>query len=363
MEKELISVIVPVHNGQAYLKNCIDSIEAQSYDNLEVLVVNDGSTDQTAAVCDDLKKAYGNLRVFTLEDVGVSAARNFAISQAQGDSVTFVDADDRLCPGVLAHLQERMAATGSDLAGCRFVVWSTEEDWKGITQGRESKEAAAGMAAAGMAAGGAVADTAAAGTKEKCFDGRQYLTDCILQDNCRCWSKLYKRNLFTKAEFREGLTVGEDMLFLVDLLPFLRRAVETDYPGYGYYQNPAGVMQRPFTPAYMDQIRCWELAREEILKMDGGLESQMAAKIIIAVMLTVGKIAHCPKRERREASGYLARCRETLGEQMQVGGNAAYLPSGYAMKAKWFYRLPGLYVRCYGTLQSAKRRLSGRGMS
>ena len=58
MEKELISVIVPVHNGQAYLKNCIDSIEAQSYDNLEVLVVNDGSTDQTAAVCDDLKKAY-----------------------------------------------------------------------------------------------------------------------------------------------------------------------------------------------------------------------------------------------------------------------------------------------------------------
>lgn len=56
MEKELISVIVPVHNGQAYLKNCIDSIEAQSYDNLEVLVVNDGSTDQTAAVCDDLKR-------------------------------------------------------------------------------------------------------------------------------------------------------------------------------------------------------------------------------------------------------------------------------------------------------------------
>ena len=101
----------------------------------------------------------------------------------------------------------------------------------------------------------------------------------------------------------------------------------------------------------------------EILKMDGGLESQMAAKIIIAVMLTVGKIAHCPKRERREASGYLARCRETLGEQMKVGGNAAYLPSGYAMKAKWFYRLPGLYVRCYSTLQSAKRRLSGRGMS
>lgn len=333
MKKELISVIVPVHNGQDYLKKCIDSIEAQFYDNLEILVVNDGSTDQTAAVCEKLKKEYGNVQAFTLADVGVSAARNYAIERARGEYVTFVDADDRLCPGVLAYLYERITATESDLAGCRFVAWSTEDDWKKICE--------AGTAADSL-------------TEETCFDSYHYLRDSILQDNCRCWSKLYRRNLLAEVRFREGLTVGEDMLFLVDILPFLGNAVETAYPGYGYYQNPAGVMRRPFTPAYMDQIKCWELAEKELLHMDAGLKSRTAAKIITAVMLTVGKIALCPAGERRKAGDYLIRCRAVLGEQMRVEGSAGYLPKGYGLKAKWFYVLPGIYVWCYHILQSVK---------
>lgn len=348
MRDELISVIVPVHNGQDYLGNCIDSIEDQSYDHLEILVVNDGSTDRTAAVCEKLKKSYGNVQVFSLDDVGVSAARSYALCRAQGEYITFVDADDRLCPGVLNYLYERINATKSDLAGCRFVPWSTEKDWERIQAGRQPGETEDG------------AQTAAeAPVEEACFDSYHYLTDCILRDNCRCWSKLYRRSLLAKVRFREGLTVGEDMLFLVDLLPFLRKAVETAYPGYGYYQNPAGVMQRPFTPAYMDQITCWELAEKEILHIDAGLKSVTAAKIITAVMLTVGKIAARPAGERRETGTYLKRCREILGEQMKVEGNKAHLLPGYGLKSKWFYRLPGIYVSCYGILQTVKRRLSG----
>lgn len=346
MREELISVIVPVHNGQDYLENCIDSIEAQSYDRLEILVVNDGSTDQTAAVCDKLKKSYQNVQVFSLEDVGVSAARNYAMEKARGEYFTFVDADDRLCPGVLDYLYERINDTGSDLAGCRFVSWSTEDDWERIMADRRLKELNDGAQTA-----------AGAPVKEACFDSCHYLTDCILRDNCRCWSKLYRKSLLTGVRFREGLTVGEDMLFLVDLLPFLGNAVETAYPGYGYYQNPAGVMQRPFTPAYMDQITCWELAEKKILHIDAGLKSMTAAKIITAVMLTVGKIAMRPAGELLEAGAYLTRCRAMLGEQMRVKGYAGYLPKGYRLKAKWFYCMPGTYVRCYGVLQAAKRHL------
>ncbi len=337
MREELISVVVPVHNGQDYLKNCIDSIEAQSYDNLEILVVNDGSTDETAAVCEELKKSYGNVQVFSLNDVGVSAARNYALERAQGAYITFVDADDRLCPGVLSYLYERINATKSDLAGCRFVPWGTKRDWEEICALDAEKRLADAVA------------------EESCFDRKCYLIDSILKDNCRCWSKLYRKSLLEKVRFREGLTVGEDMLFLVDLLPFLGQAVETDYPGYGYYQNPAGVMQRPFAPAYMDQITCWELAEKEILQMDGGLESVTAAKIITAVMLTVGKIALCAPGERRKAGKYLTRCRKLLGERMQVKGSAGYLPKGYRLKANCFYCLPGVYVWCYGMLQRIKR--------
>lgn len=73
---EQISVIVPVHNGASYLKECIDSILAQGCESLEVLIINDGSTDGTAKVCEQLCEKHGCLRVITLPDLGVSAARN-----------------------------------------------------------------------------------------------------------------------------------------------------------------------------------------------------------------------------------------------------------------------------------------------
>lgn len=350
MKRELISVIVPVHNGQAYLENCIDSIVGQSYDNLEILIVNDGSTDRTARICEDLQEKHGNIKVFTLDDVGVSAARNYAMEKAQGVFLTFVDADDRLCPGTLAFLHERIMATDSDLAGCRFAVWGTETEWEqvreAVTEGKMDVRGSDGTETGKKS-----------GTiRERCFGRQQYLTDSILKDNCRCWSKLYRRALIDKVRFREGLTIGEDMLFLVDMLPYLEKAVETDYPGYGYYQNPAGVMQRPFTPSYMDQIRCWEIAGTAILQKDEGLEAQVAGKIITSVMLTVGKIAMGSGKERREARAYLAECRVKLKEQLRVPGSIAYLPGGYPFKVKFFHRLPGLYVWLYGRLQTLKVR-------
>lgn len=340
MKTGMISVIVPVHNGQAYLKNCIDSIACQSYGNLEILVVNDGSTDGTAAVCEGLVEAYGNVRVLALPDRGVSAARNLAMDQAQGEFVTFVDADDRLCPDTLGHLHERITASHSDLAGCRFALWSTESDWQGALQAAGAKKPWKG--------------------KERRFDRQGYLADSILMDNCRCWSKLYRRELVEGVRFREGLTVGEDMLFLLDLLPGLEKAVETEYPGYGYYQNPGGVMQRPFTPSYMDQIRCWETAEEIVLRQDGRLKPQMTAKIITAVMLTAGKIAMCTREERRKAREYLIQCREVLQGRIGVRESFPYLPEGYRVKAELFCRLPGLYVWLYRVLQMVKFDILGK---
>ncbi len=353
MKSELISVIVPVHNGQAYLENCIDSLAGQSYDNLEILIVNDGSTDRTGEICAGLQEKYGNIVVFTLADQGVSAARNYAIEQSKGAYVTFVDADDRLCPGMLQHLYERITATDSDLAGCRFRTWSTEEAWKSI---RQSMEQGDGVPAAEDASAGMPdADERESVKSEHLYDSRQYLKESILRDNCRCWSKLYRRQLIDKVRFREGLTVGEDMLFLVDILPYLHKAVETAYPGYGYYQNPGGVMQRPFTPSYMDQIRCWEMAQEKILKIDETLRPQTAAKIITGVMLTASKIALCTAQERRKAKDYLTQCQRKLQQQMQVPGNAAYLPKGYQLKASLFCHLPRLYICLYRILQAVKR--------
>ena len=322
-EKPLISVIVPVYNGQDYLEDCIDSIEKQTYENTEIIIINDGSTDDTASVCVRLREAYDNLHVITMEDGGVSAARNAGIDAANGVFVTFVDADDRLRPKTLRVLYDCIMRTGSDVAGCGFFSWIKEEEWEAFL-------------------------------REKCRIGRpveytpsQFLREQLLRGNSRCWSKLYRRSAIGELRFPQELSIGEDMLFLVRILPFLRKIAETDYPGYGYFQNPEGAMNREFSSKYMDQITCWELAREEALKLDPTVGIRAASLVITGIMLTAGKLAMLPFFERRKQKEYIKLCHEKLKEEMQVPGAYKELPKGYQLKAQMFLAMPGIYLALY----------------
>ena len=322
-EKPLISVIVPVYNGQDYLEDCIDSIEKQTYENTEIIIINDGSTDDTASVCVRLREAYDNLHVITMEDGGVSAARNAGIDAANGVFVTFVDADDRLRPKTLRVLYDCIMRTGSDVAGCGFFSWRKEEEWEAFL-------------------------------REKCRIGRpveytpsQFLREQLLRGNSRCWSKLYRRSAIGELRFPQELSIGEDMLFLVRILPFLRKIAETDYPGYGYFQNPEGAMNREFSSKYMDQITCWELAREEALKLDPTVGIRAASLVITGIMLTAGKLAMLPFFERRKQKEYIKLCHEKLKEEMQVPGAYKELPKGYQLKAQMFLAMPGIYLALY----------------
>ena len=322
-EKPLISVIVPVYNGQDYLEDCIDSIEKQTYENTEIIIINDGSTDDTASVCVRLREAYDNLHVITMEDGGVSAARNAGIDAANGVFVTFVDADDRLRSKTLRVLYDCIMRTGSDVAGCGFFSWRKEEEWEAFL-------------------------------REKCRIGRpveytpsQFLREQLLRGNSRCWSKLYRRSAIGELRFPQELSIGEDMLFLVRILPFLRKIAETDYPGYGYFQNPEGAMNREFSSKYMDQITCWELAREEALKLDPTVGIRAASLVITGIMLTAGKLAMLPFFERRKQKEYIKLCHEKLKEEMQVPGAYKELPKGYQLKAQMFLAMPGIYLALY----------------
>lgn len=319
----LISVIVPVYNGQDYLDNCIRSIEDQTYGNLEVIIVNDGSTDETGTVCERIQTEYGNVRILTLGDEGVSAARNAGIEASTGELITFVDADDRLCPGVLGTLYDCMTDTESDVAGCGFFTWSSEEEWQ---QGSASKKAM---------------------TQPVTYDTDQYLREALLCGNSRCWSKLYRREIFDRVRFPEELTIGEDMLFLVKMLPYVDKITETDYPGYGYYRNQTGAMNREFTPRYMDQITCWQLAREEILRVDESLDAQVTEPYMMGIMLTVGKLAMLSASERRAYRKYIQICHEKLRETMRVPGAYRRLSAGYRIKVRLFSLCPNLYLYLY----------------
>ena len=344
----LISVIVPVHNGQDYLEKCIESIENQTYGNLEVIIVNDGSTDGTAAVCDKVQASYGNIRVLTMADEGVSVARNTAIDEATGDLVAFVDADDRLCPQTLRVLYGCMEETGSDVAGCKFFQWSSEEEWERALVARVSGNT--GEAAYdGRNAVRRSEPLKEPGETGACriYNREEYLREAILKGNSRCWSKLYRRGILEKVRFREKLTIGEDMLFLIKMLDYVKRFAEVDYPGYGYFQNPGGAIKRDFTPRYMDQITCWKLAREEVVRMNRELDAQVSALLIIGIMLTAGKLALLPSKKRREYREYTGICHKELKEAVKVSGAYAGLPVGYRIKAGIFLCCPGMYLWLY----------------
>lgn len=94
----LISVIVPIYKVELYLRKCINSILAQTYQNLEVILVDDGSPDQCGIICDEYAKSDSRVRVIHQENSGVASARNAGLQAAQGDYIGFVDSDDWIAP-------------------------------------------------------------------------------------------------------------------------------------------------------------------------------------------------------------------------------------------------------------------------
>ena len=116
MKEPLISIIVPVYNVQKYIGKCIDSILSQTYLNIELILVDDGSSDASGRICDEYGKRDGRIRVIHQENEGVSSARNHGMEEAQGEYLCFVDADDWIPKYSVKQLATRIIASGSDLA-------------------------------------------------------------------------------------------------------------------------------------------------------------------------------------------------------------------------------------------------------
>lgn len=118
----MVSIIVPVYNSQAYLHDCVESLLAQSYQNIEILLANDGSDDQSGAICDRYAAKDSRVRVLHLPHAGVSSARNAALQMAKGRYVAFVDSDDWVSPDFFASMRSAMIKEKAELAVCKMQV-------------------------------------------------------------------------------------------------------------------------------------------------------------------------------------------------------------------------------------------------
>jgi glycosyltransferase involved in cell wall biosynthesis len=119
-QKDLISVIVPTYNAENYIERCINSLTIQSYSNMEIIAVNDGSTDSTRILLEQLAQRDERIRLIHKENGGVSSARNVGLDKAKGEYITFVDSDDWVEIDYLQHMYDMIKRTNADIAAVNF---------------------------------------------------------------------------------------------------------------------------------------------------------------------------------------------------------------------------------------------------
>ena len=243
-------------------------------------MLDDHSTDGTTELVFKLAEEDSRILPILRQKNGVSAARNEGLEKAQGEFIMFVDADDKLDPQMLSVLRAMLGQTESDLAVCDYYRWNGKPD--GIynrseellkTDVEREKNAARAkkvLRADGTEKAGAEAvsqQCAVCVESVRVYNRSEYVSDYLLRGNTRCWSVLYRRSAMGQIRFREDLSIGEDMMFLMDLLMQISSVSITEYRGYFYRINAgsllAGLWKKSFRPrrggytVFWRFLRCW----------------------------------------------------------------------------------------------------------
>ena len=224
MERQpLISVIVPVWNGEKTLAGCVESIISQSLQDMEIILVDDGSSDGTWALMEHLKGEDARIRVLKQENGGVSRARNAGLELSRGQYIRFVDADDRLPPDSMRLLVEKARADDCDLVLAAYTE----------VLGRKRYHRDLGRC-------------------EEIVDNEEFLRRLERLSNSFyygvLWNKLFKAEIIREhgVRFVSGLAWGEDFAFVMGYLAHAERIRYTRDVVYEYYRNPHGAVVRQF---------------------------------------------------------------------------------------------------------------------
>lgn len=230
--RDLVSVVVPVFNVAPYLVACVDSILAQSYSELEVILVNDGSTDDSSGICDEYVAADHRVRVLHQANGGLSDARNAGLRAARGRFVCFVDGDDWAERYMLECLVHAARTEHADVVIAGFDVDTVDDD--GELRSRVRRMPLPLAISPGRAAN-------APATPE--------LVDILGY----AWNKLYSRELLEQSEllFSRGISLVEDALFNAAVYLSATRIVIVDTAVIHYVQRPRTTLGSKFYPNYI----------------------------------------------------------------------------------------------------------------
>ncbi|MBQ6907379.1 MAG: glycosyltransferase [Clostridia bacterium] len=226
-----VSIIVPVYNIEPYLPVCLESLISQTYSNIEIILINDGSTDRSGEICKQFAENCYKIKVFSKENSGVSAARNDGLDIASGEYILFVDGDDFIdadCVKKLVHIAED---NNADAVIFEYNVECGDKTYVHRVEGESYNTLVTG---------------------EKAIE----LT--ISPKNRFAWSKLYRKSIIGDLRFDTEIYRGEDTWFAVNALKSASRVYYTDYAPYHYIQSEGSAVRSAFNARKLSVITVYE---------------------------------------------------------------------------------------------------------
>lgn len=231
MSKNLISVIIPVYNVEKYLHRCLDSVVNQKEVNLEIILVDDGSTDASGKICDEYAERDNRITVIHQQNGGLSNARNNGLKTAKGEYIGFVDSDDWIAHDMYRYLLHILRRHKADMSVCDYV---RTEKIKKIREGKEELALRTGE------------------DLDRFFfradGGKSFFSVC---------NRLYKKRLLEGLGFEEG-TINEDIFFTYEVYKKARIIVFSNLPKYFYFINKNAITSRKVCKKDYAQFRIWD---------------------------------------------------------------------------------------------------------
>lgn len=218
---DLISVVIPVYNIEKYLERCLKTVTGQTYQNIQIILIDDGSADNSLQMCNQWKQKDERIEVYHQPNGGVSSARNLGIEKALGEWIIFVDGDDWIEPDMLKRMYDRAIETGADMAVCSFVLEDGEKSGissvfkaEGIPQVISGKQA---------------------------VESRLNRRDAYDVTNSPC-NKLFRKKILDehKLSFPVKRVMAEDMLFVIKAMLEVKRCVLLPDALYHYFIGRGG---------------------------------------------------------------------------------------------------------------------------
>lgn len=233
-----ISVIVPVYNSESELERCLDSLLNQTHKNIEIILINDGSTDNSYKICREYEDQYNNIRFFSQDNRGQSSARNRGINEATGDFIGFIDSDDFIHPMMYEYLLNLLLENNGDVSSVQIQLVNDIDE---INLSSFSSEKPVDVV-----------------NKNRLLE--DYMFDGLYKSSGQysAGRKLFKKELLNNIHFLEGY-IFEDILFNFEVLEKSTKHIKSSNIMYYYFQDSTSTMRRSFTERELDLLYICDL--------------------------------------------------------------------------------------------------------